>query len=217
MKARLLIALCAVVLALVVNQARAEVQLTASYAMPSGAEFAPAPQYSIRAGGEYYLFASYSKHEQITISQRMGHVGLITGGIGLKHDFGQIRIYGEAGMGWLDTDYKDRVATEVAHYLFNSNFGQPPFGQNWWTELEQTYQPDQLSPSFRLGAQYELTDTIRLDVSYLHYATDVYYATWNPGLNGGPVEGNFDACGCLWEGTGKLSLSGLSVGLSYSF
>lgn len=198
-----------------------DVDITLAYVAPESTEFSSGLAAVIRAGGTQYLFASFSRHEQITLTQRMGSVQLFGAGVGIREQVTPaFRLYAEIGVGLLATDYNERVIREVVYYSFYPNFGDPPFlpePGGWWSDLQQLYEPDDMAPIVRVGALYRLTEDVSLELSYTHFATDVYFSTWNPDIGGGPVPGDFDACGCLWEGTSELNLSGFAVGLNYQF
>jgi hypothetical protein len=197
----------------------ADLDFTLSYHAPSHADLVSAPQYEVRWGKDVYLWGSLSKHTQVAQTQRIGDVRLLGLGGGYHQTFRGVTLYAEAGMGKLFTRYDTRVLKEVAYYSFSPIFGQPPFlpAGGWWTDLEQVYEPDPVAPLFRIGALIPVSHRVSIELSYLRWATSVYFSTWNPHLNGGPVTGNYDACGCLWEGQTELNLSGLSLGLNYQF
>jgi len=208
------------VVMLLASPAFADVEVMLGYSQPGSSEYSPGAQQIVRAGGKYYGFASRDRHEQISLSQRMGNVHLYGAGLGLRGEVApRIRLYAEAGIGLLGTAYNQRVVHEVAYYAFSPTFGEPPFlpdSGGWWS-LEYTYEPDRTAPLFRVGTQYAVTNRFSIEVSYTYYMTSVYYSVWNPSINGGPVQGSFDACGCLWEGTGRLNLSSVGAGLVYRF
>lgn len=198
----------------------AEVAVTVGYHSPTDKGMAAAPQYGVRWGGErYYLWGSYSSHTQVDQTQRIGDVALLGAGVGFHRDVIEgVRFFAEVGVGRLSEDYSTRVMREVVYYKFAPIFGEPPFlpDGGWWS-LEQVYKPDAQAPIIRFGASVELTPQVSLELAYMRFGTSLYFSTWNPDVNGGPVAGNFDACGCLWEGQDELNLSGMSIGLTYSF
>ena len=198
----------------------ADTSATLSYSMPGDANIVSAVQIEVRAGGDkYYGWTSYSSHSQIAQTQRLGNVDLIGVGAGTYRSIGSgVTIYAEAGAGYLTDDYSNRVLREIVYYSFAPTFGEPPFlpDGGWW-DLTSIYEPDPIAPMIRIGALVELTPRISLELSYMHFVTSVYFSTWNPNVGGGPIPGNFDACGCLWEGQGEINLSGAAIGFSYRF
>lgn len=199
----------------------ADTSATLSYSMPGDANIVSALQFEVRAGGDkYYGWASYSSHSQIAQTQRLGNVDLYGIGLGVRRNATPwLTLYAEAGAGYLNESYSNRVLREIVYYSFAPTFGDPPFlpdDGSWWS-LTSIYEPDPIAPMIRIGALVELTPRISLELSYMHFVTSVYFSTWNPHVGGGPVPGNFDACGCLWEGQGEINLSGAAIGFSYRF
>lgn len=203
--------------ALLAPVAFAQIDITGSYLGTSG-DVLPSEQVQIRAGGDYYLWGSYSRHSQLEQTQRLGTARVFGAGIGTRREFSTFSLFAEAGIGYLDTKYSNRVLREIVYYNFEPIFGEPPFlpDGGWWS-LTSIYEPEPMAIMLKVGGHYRLTSSVSLEIGYQYFATDVYFSMWNPDLNGGPDPSNLDACACLWEGQKSIDASGGFVGLKYRF
>lgn len=195
-----------------------QIDLTGAYIGTRG-DVLPSTGFQIRLGGDRYLWGSYSRHGQIEQTQRLGTAFLYGAGVGYRQQFQGFTLYAEAGIGYLDTKYSNRVLREIVYYKFQPIFGDPPFlpigGR--WDSLTHLYRPDPIAPLIRVGALYPMTNRVSIELGYRYFVTDVYFSMWNPNLNGGPSPANLDACGCLWEGQSQINAGGPFLGLNYRF
>lgn len=195
--------------------AGAEFEISFSHQSPMSGDVTAGSEAALKVGSDYYLWASYSSHDHWIQTQIMGDIALAGIGAGIR----QSGWFLDVGVGYLMSDYSERVMREAVHYLFVPIYGQPHFmepGRDW-NSLTQRYDPSRYGPMFRVGHDFRLGDRVGVAVAYQVFVTSAYFATWSDEWDGVYDPAALDRCSCYWEGTQHIDLSGPRISITYRF
>jgi len=191
-----------------------ELEAVGMISIPSHADYSDSAAFTIRAGGDWYGWIDYTQADQDKLTQAIADYSQLAGGIGYRSQVGRVRPYIEAGVAIVDASTHSFATREAIYYGLSGTFGFPPFvGQGRFDLLDYDYRVER-APVIRVGAQIMTSDRLALDIGYRVQRNREAYAIWSPTHNGGPVA-DLHACGCLWMGSGRVTMDALHVGIAY--
>ncbi len=162
----------------------------------------------VRAGGDAYLWGSYSKPDVQLMGQNLGKVDLYGAGLGLRHKWDRVSVFGE--FGWFKSDEsttKTSIQNESILAALKHDHGRIPFHPT-----QTTYS---LSNGYggRLGASCDVSDWLRVSAAYRSLKLNEGYdaCTGNDGSCDFPHEKGH------WQNRKTLNFSGVEFGVSLVF
>ncbi len=170
-------------------------------------------QLSVKTGGTYYGWGTYSRHNEVRATQDIGKTQNYALGLGVRSDNGWFL---ELGATYIHHDTNERIAKEAIWYTFQPIFGPPPFSSSFM-DVDYSYHSN-TTYVVKIGKNIEFTEHFGVKVAYIFSSVRTTFAIWNPTLNGGPNWDSLnDDCGCIWVGSDKTKLNALEVGFKYKY
>lgn len=173
---------------------------------------------SVNIGKEVYVWGSAERTYGTRVTQSLGKIDLLGVGLGFRKTFGVLSPFIEAGVYHPSYSVRPIIQSEVVYYSFEPTFGRPPFQgpTEYFTDLNNNYSV-QSGVGISFGVQYEATPNMLVEIRVRSLGLKETFRQWSPRVNGGPIDGDFAACGCLWEGSNDWRFNGVSLGGGYKF
>ena len=188
----------------------AELLLTLGLHFAVPAELESSQGYEIEAGMPWlYAWGSYDEPGFKPLGQPFGDVELIGFGIGTRLQINnKLSFTVEYGKAKVSVDPKPAVRNEVIVAQLQHDHGEPPFSPDQFSyRLQNDYM-------IRLGAVWKLTDHFELHADYRWLRVQEEMDMWTGTRH---IIGVTPDCGCWWQERNTINLSGVEVGISFSF
>ena len=173
-----------------------------------------------------YLWGQQESNTPTMSGQKFGDADLTMYGIGVKHEFGKVRVFGEFGRNDVSFTSAGRVAEEMTLTTFYQQHdyeGRYKPGQQWDS-------PDYVGPARgpftteysyeiddgwigRLGLSWQVFEHFSMYGSYRWATVGETLGMWDVGPGVPPKSEHGGTCACWWKNNDTRDLSGAEFGV----